>query len=867
MAERLCGNCLRLGLRRSSFLIEDEQLPGSRLSLESLKLANQQFNLGTLSQVREKEGICSLCALVNKAASNTDIAADAECYLLWEIDGHEPATLTGSGGGARLTRRLRICWKDPKLKDYEAYMVLAAPPRYDRADLNYRGLLKKETQFLGRRLGASENKKNLIREFLRLCERYHPPHCRRQLGIESAFWNTLREPYFGVIDIENDMLVPLPFEGDDHHLNFQPYATVSYCWGTDGGRNHTTKIENIQKRRMSGGLASVIKALPKALKQSIQLVQSIGIRYIWIDALCIVQDSSHSWNLNARAMHLIYGNSTITICAADGGDASAGLVALDEDHAPPGRQDTNGPVGHGDNTEDTERPQLRQHIVDCGSGVNLILHKPPEISIETSAWNKRAWTFQERLLSKRCLIFTGGQVYFQCRSTGMSEDIFADQTGKGWSLDLVRAPLQMLSQLKQRAMWFYMQCVDLYTRRSLYEPFDILAAFIGMTKLMEITMHGSFVFGLPTSHFDLALLWEPVKRSTQLEKPRNPNDPRYKDLRFPSWSWCGWNSDGVRYKHDLVSGCTDDVKTWLADHTWIDWRIRDGHGTLRRIWDERKPDTSRDVKWRGYLSRNDGKEVQDDASISMGSYMAKSTDDESSELTAIGQEPEQSQDPNIFSNQGNHSYDERRRVKWSENSELPPVDGYDNYGRRRQGATMSESLGKNRGKFHLTLPEDPYHVNFADDSWEKAGLMKEFPDQPFLQFFTWHARFHVVRSEPDDAAAGEDELQRCHVADWRGDKCGSLLVSNKWLEKQESESQTEFPFIAISDAKSFTAEELPYWSYYIPKERHESEWDPYFVLLAEHSPNEGIHRRVAVGKVFKDAFTRKDENWKEIILG
>jgi hypothetical protein len=114
--------------------------------------------------------------------------------------------------------------------------------------------------------------------------------------------------------------------------------------------------------------------------------------------------------------------------------------------------------------------------------------------------------------------------------------------------------------------------------------------------------------------------------------------------------------------------------------------------------------------------------------------------------------------------------------------------------------------------------------------------------------------------------------------DRRGDKCGSILVDVEWLRQKQlmddgsggfndlTESP-EFEFIAISQAKNFTKEEFPGWSYYIPKEREESEWDLFFVLLIEHFLTEGFHRRVALGKVFKTAFSMIGDEWREIILG
>ncbi|KAH7176868.1 heterokaryon incompatibility protein-domain-containing protein [Dactylonectria macrodidyma] len=763
------------------------------------------------------------------------------------------------------SRRLRICWSDIRLKSYEAHIMLAAPPKYDKSDVDYPGLLNDETQFLGRRIGSSHNKKNLIREFLRLCETCHDHRCTGKLGIEDPFRETLNEPYFGVVDMENESLAPLPCSDDGNELRFEAYATVSYVWGSDRSRQHATRISNIQSRRKSGGLSAVIRQLPKALRQSINLVHGLGIRYIWIDALCIVQNSSHSWNLNARAMHLIYGNSTLTICAADGMDATTGLSALDDDHKP------------------------RQKIVNYAEGVCLMLHRPAETSIETTEWNKRAWTFQERLLSKRCLIFTEGKIFFQCRSTGMSEDVFSDRLGRGWSLDLVRAPLQMLSQLKVRALWFYAHCVALYTTRDLYEPFDILAAFSGMCKLMEQTMRAPFIFGLPTSHFDLALLWQPVGRASRLDRASASDDPKYKDMRFPSWSWCGWRNQGATFDSDMVGGCLADVRAWLLSHTWIDWHIRDGYGTLRRLWDARcaEEDGSEDDRWRGYKT--------------VLSRPGADDDEDSEESAASDETSEDSQERRLFgkrrakvmpTRQQSSTLQERKRAN-SMQSKSQDVQRLqrrlsfglaktDKFGRSYLGiSTLPKVSPILPPDFKLTLPEDPYNVLTTETTQAStpSRLVEEFPDQPFLQFFTWRADFHVIRSIvqssldpmqlPDGPESSETEpLCRCEITDRRGDKCGSVVVDTEWLRKKESECQTMFEFIAISDAKEFTIKEFPDWTYYIPKERIESEWDLYFVLLVEFYQEEGIYRRVGLGKVFKAAFTHsKKEEWKEIILG
>ena len=838
--ERPCKECASLNLSIEKFVIEDDKAAEIRPSLDSLRLANERFRLGTLDSITERAATCPLCHLVVNSIGK-DVLKDVDatravCHLTWEMDGRLSVDSRRPLGQKR-TRRLRVTWSDTLLKAFESYLVLAAPSKYADSDLDYPKQLNRETRFLGRRFGATENKKNLIREFLRLCETNHDRRCTEKIGIEDPFFETLMEPYFGVIDIENDRLVPLPFRMDKDHLQFEPYAAVSYVWGTTRMMDYLTKIDNIQSRRKSGGLAATIRRLPRALSQSIRLVHDLGIRYVWIDALCIVQDSSHSWNLNSRAMHLIYGNATLTICAADG-DSQTGLLALDED-------------------------QPQQQIGVYADDLHLILHQPPEISIQTSKWNKRAWTFQERLLSKRCLIFTRGQIYFQCRSTGMSEDIFADGKGRGWSLDLVQAPLQMLTELKQRSMWFYTRCVCLYTLRELYQPLDILGAFSGMCKLMEGTMQAPFAFGLPTSHFDLALLWEPVDRLTLLDYTWGSTEPKYKDIKFPSWSWCGWKSDGIQYKPQMVDGCLSDVRAWLSNHTWIDWHIRDGHGTLRRLWDREcnVADRSIDKKWIGY-----------DTLVRPPEPSMVSPNTNTSESAA-----ESSGDDSRDSKGGRN----RRRLNRFNKKDLMIVrsiqqlssraaslEDHDQYGRPLRGGPLVPMKHGKQFEFTLTLPEDPYHVRMTASS-QLAGDLKEFPDQRFLQFFTWRASFHVVRSNESNVEGNDvgATRARCHITDRRGDKCGSVIVNKEWLKEYEKKGQTTFEFIAISDAKSFSQQEFPVWTYYLPKERVDSEWDLYFVLLVEHFPDEGIHRRVALGKVFKAAFTLADDEWKEIILG
>ena len=73
--------------------------------------------------------------------------------------------------------------------------------------------------------------------------------------------------------------------------------------------------------------ASVLNQLSKPIADALRLIKQLGIRYVWVDTLCIMQDNPRAQSL-VDSMGLIFQNSYLTICATDGEDGRAGLLAL-----------------------------------------------------------------------------------------------------------------------------------------------------------------------------------------------------------------------------------------------------------------------------------------------------------------------------------------------------------------------------------------------------------------------------------------------------------------------------------------------------------------------------------------------------------
>ncbi|KAJ3527882.1 hypothetical protein NM208_g10488 [Fusarium decemcellulare] len=579
---QLCETCAPLKLHRDKFIIQ--KVPSSKRAIARARQetsgpsdpipiisGGRGVELGKLSEHRARQASCNLCYLIAASVAgrrhgtspNLESPEDPSCSVKWEIDGR--AALDGDQSDTiNKTRRIRVCWDKPEFKSHEAYLVLVADygKNLPKSDMHSMG--KDHVQYLGRTIDSPHGNQSLAVSWMRLCKDRHGHLCNgpRPPDMARRFYEMVSQSYFGVIDVTNLQLTRLPLLGDtrNYEPTSAPYVALSYVWGDVNSDLYKTKRSNILTYRSHGGLEQVFTLFPKTIQDAIRFVRQLGIQFIWIDSLCIVQDSPRSWKLNAENMDLIYGFSTLTICAADGNDATAGLRA----------------------TEVQEHDS--QHSRTCASGVTLMISWPPENRIKDSKWNRRAWTFQERLLSPRCLIFVDGRIYWQCRSNTMSEDIFRDGQGASWSLDLIQTPLQLLGDLTKRAFWFYIKCLPLYTARHLKFEDDILAAFNGVSRLMERYLEAPFVFGIPTSHLDLALLWQP-DRSAARRKPKDA-DLKWKDLNFPSWSWCGWKNAQMSYEPETLKGCLDDVQSWLMNHTWICWYLRDGHGNLRPLWDK-----------------------------------------------------------------------------------------------------------------------------------------------------------------------------------------------------------------------------------------------------------------------------------------
>ncbi|KAF2122600.1 heterokaryon incompatibility protein-domain-containing protein [Lophiotrema nucula] len=205
---------------------------------------------------------------------------------------------------------------------------------------------------------------SLVEEWLTFCTTHHSA-CARSASYDPV------EKWFRVINCQRD---PPVVEEKAWGIT---YVALSYVWG-----NNTTE------------------QWPKTVKDAVNITKELGLDYLWVDRLCITQSPGAEQDYLVSKMTTIYSEAHLTIIAAAG---------LDADHGLPGANGT------------PRRPQPKYNLDD---GSTLVSSLPdPRLEVVQPLWSSRGWTYQEGILSRRRLIFTETQMYWECRCMAVNESI------------------------------------------------------------------------------------------------------------------------------------------------------------------------------------------------------------------------------------------------------------------------------------------------------------------------------------------------------------------------------------------------------------------------------------------------------------
>ena len=291
-----------------------------------------------------------------------------------------------------------------------------------------------------------------------------------------------------------------------------PYIALSYVWGK--APFFKTTRQNLPRLQLDQAFFESHKRLgiPKVIEDAIKLLGLLEERYLWVDAICIVQDDDEARHDQIKNMASIFANATVTIIAMQGADANYGLRGL----------------------RDISEPRnLVQEIFTLEKGSRVI--STQEQNEAQNPWSQRGWTFQEQVFSGRQLVFSADRVQWNCACGSFREDLTPPPASE---------LIGQCTQYKYRVFSTslpdfsgYAKLVCQYNDRQFTFPEDALDAFRGITSVLSHKFYGGFICGLPALFFDLALIWQPEGTCER----RIPSKVSSKtEICLPSWSWVGW---------------------------------------------------------------------------------------------------------------------------------------------------------------------------------------------------------------------------------------------------------------------------------------------------------------------------------------
>ncbi|KAK4188745.1 heterokaryon incompatibility protein-domain-containing protein [Podospora australis] len=300
------------------------------------------------------------------------------------------------------------------------------------------------------------------------------------------------------------------------------YAALSYCWGGDVPMKTTSS--NFEERRVQRE-GILVGQLPKTLQHAVIVTRYLGLRYLWVDALCILQGNQEDWERESGNMAAVFRNAELVLGADMASTSNEGFldlqtvkyrglpVAFVEDETATIYARVYDVLGYGTPFRPAQRDAARSQY----SRSDDWTHQP---------LSRRVWALQEDLLATRMVHFTDRELMWQCRSTSQCECSHLNLIVELQDPSEKTAPIQAnIGTLGHYNRWY--DIANSVIHRNITNPQDLLPALSGLATQFQEDGAGPYLAGLWKNDLPRALLW----------RPWGDIGRRVVPYRAPSWSW------------------------------------------------------------------------------------------------------------------------------------------------------------------------------------------------------------------------------------------------------------------------------------------------------------------------------------------
>lgn len=313
------------------------------------------------------------------------------------------------------------------------------------------------------------------------------------------------------------------------------YLALSYCWGKE-----PFEVINPQNlARMTEGIP--VNSLPLTIQDAMEFTRLLGIRYLWVDSLCILQGESvearADWNEQSVKMQTVYQNAFLTIGASMGKGAHDGIRPSDDS------------------------PEMEFCPLPKEFGRNELLGQVyvglQQTVLREDPIHKRAWTLQEFLLSTRYINLGQPTIFWYCKQVHWKQMMSFKPQSQGLSHPEIPSETGLVTHVDRGGAFAeWRAIVHNYTYRSISRTEDRLVALSGLANDLWLRRNkqDEYWIGLWKSTITMDLVWSTFKDVSI------PPDPT-----LPSWSWVS-HQKPVTYHSNKHEMCSPDCAQFLGSH-------------------------------------------------------------------------------------------------------------------------------------------------------------------------------------------------------------------------------------------------------------------------------------------------------------
>ncbi|KAH7073372.1 heterokaryon incompatibility protein-domain-containing protein [Paraphoma chrysanthemicola] len=378
----------------------------------------------------------------------------------------------------------RMTQTSPMERDMILRLTFVAKPRNEaRKDLGYsdvKMLHAKHTRSLPFKTNTKDSL-DLAAKWLHECMTSHPK-CKqrassRRLPTRLLAINETRVRLCTTQDISKEL----------------QYATLSYCWGA----TPFISLSNSNWDQMRHGIP--LENLPRTLRDAVEIARSLGIFYLWVDSLCIIQGSAGDWTLESSRMADVYGGSSLNIAATSARGTSEGCFF---------------------NRPERFVCQADVSTKDGTSSYDFVPDDYISVTVSGEPLLSRAWMLQERLLPSRTLHFTKTELYWECNHFSASET-FPDGIPSA-----LKKPDTYEKKPLDPSMWSWI--VGEYSKGQLTKIQDKPVAIAAIAQEIQSKNHDRYVAGMWHNDLAIQLCWFVYSIAQDHASP---------NYIAPTWSW------------------------------------------------------------------------------------------------------------------------------------------------------------------------------------------------------------------------------------------------------------------------------------------------------------------------------------------